>query len=83
MKPDKMIYRINPEWVVLNFLRIFETHIADFRHPRYSDKKQTARIIEKANLVTMKDLSIQRFSTRKMDVNPSKSSEEAKLDLKL
>ena len=67
MKPDKLLYKISPEWAVLNFLRIFETQIADYRHPKYQDKKQTDKIIEKAHLVTMKDLTIQRFSTRKLN----------------
>ena len=63
MQPAKLLYRVSPEWAVLNFLRIFEAQISDYRHQKYNDKKQTARIIERALMFNLPGSQVQRYST--------------------
>ena len=64
--PEKMLYNVSPHWAVINFLKIFEALLSDFRSNHYLDTKRIDNIIEKFERRKINPKPTSQLSTRNM-----------------
>ena len=74
-----MIYPVTQSWAIMNFIRIFDSLIFDYRNEKYSDqrslKKANAKIFKEIQEKEAEQKFIQKQSSMKVNIKQKKQAD--------